>query len=315
MKIPNPTIWLMFLVALSLPFQGTAETASCASDWTANHSQFESAIEYDDIQSKANPTVHILINGKPAKMMLDTGASVSILWRTSLLDEPPGPDVHRLDAHVASVDAQVAKATLEDDRGNVLRHEFHVVRDSVLAADGYSGILSPQAVAQNNAVVIDLEKNCFFTSPSFDIRLGGGLDVHRGATIPNLYGVMGIHAELDGSKIPLIVDTGASVTNVLSSLIDSKPKGPKSGRTMDMFGAELSQDEYMRLIDLSINGKIFRSQPVVASPTINERGIVTSGYIGMDILKDRVIYHDGSRNEFILLTREGAAERYDTRVE
>ncbi|CAM4201112.1 hypothetical protein [Bordetella muralis] len=315
MKIPNPTIWLMFLVALSSPFQGAAEIASCASDWTASPAQFESVIEYDDIHSKANPTVHVLVNGKIAKMMLDTRASVSILWETALLDETPGPDVHRLDAHVASVDAQAAKATLEDDRGNALRHEFHVVRGSVLAADGYSGILSPQALAQNNAVVIDLEKNCFFTSPSFDIRSGSGLDVRRGATIPNPYGVMGIHVELDGSKIPLIVDTGASVTNVLSSLIDSKPKGPKSGRTMDMFGAELQQDEYMRLIDLSINGKIFRSQPVVPNPTINERGILTYGYIGMDILKDRVIYHDGARSEFILMTRDGAADRYETRVE
>ena len=298
----------MIVAACCIPFQGNASTERCASDWTTNPVQFESVIQYDDMQSKANPTVHVLVNGKSAKMMLDTGANVNVLWNASLLDESLGPDSHRLDAHVASADSKTLTVALADDRGSALRQEFYVVPDSVLAADGYSGIVSPQAVAHGSAVVIDFEKNCFFTSSPFDIRSDKDLDVHRGATIPNPYGVMGIPVELDGKKIPLVVDTGASVTTILASLVDAKPQGQKSARAIDLLGAEIVQGENMRFVDLGINGKVFGSHPVVPQLAIHDKGIVAFGFIGMDILKNHVIYHDGTNKVFILLTRERAAK-------
>ena len=190
----------MILVAVCIPFPGYASTGTCASDWTSNPVHFESVIQYADMQSKTNPTIHVLINGKAAKMMLDTGANINVLWNASLLDESLSPDSHRFDAHVASADSKTLTVALADGRGNALRQEFQVVPNSVLAADGYSGIVSPQAVAHGNAVVIDFEKNCFFTSSPFDISSDEDLDVHWGATIPNSYGVMGIPVELDGKK-------------------------------------------------------------------------------------------------------------------
>lgn len=308
MKIFKATAGLMTVAAFSIPFHGNANAGGCAFGWTADPVQFDTVIQYVDMPEKINPTLHVLINGKAAKMLLDTGANINVLWETSLLDEAPGSDVHRFDAHVVSAESRTVTVDLADDHGNVLRQEFQLVSNTVLAADGYSGIVSPQAVANDNVAVIDFEKNCFFISPRFDIRSDNGLDVRRGSTISNQYGVMAVPVELDGRKIPLIVDSGASVTTILASLVDSKPKGRKSTRSMDMFGAEVPHGEHMRLVDLIINGKTFKSQSVIPSPTMNHNGIVAFGYIGMDILRDHVIYHDESRKEFVLLTRQGAAK-------
>jgi hypothetical protein len=261
------------------------------------------------MHTKTNPTVHVLINGKAVKMMLDSGSNSHSLWDESLLDETPSSNIERQHAIVGSGDARRVKATLADYHGYSGRQEFYLLADSALAEDGYSGILSPQAVAGHNAVVIDFEKNCFFTAPPFDIGSDNGLHVGRGTTIQNPYYVMAISVELDGRKIPVVVDSGAPRTFIQASLVASNPKGLESPRTMDIFKAELPKSEYMRLVDLKINGQIFKSLPVIPRQTKDQNVVVNLGYIGMDILKERVIYYDATKQEFILLTRQEAAKQ------
>jgi hypothetical protein len=296
------------MAGLTSTLPANASTGSCSTGLTTHAAQFESAIQYDDEQSKANPTVHVMVNGKIAKMMLDTGANKNLLWDPSLLDETPGPPSQSVDSHVASADARTVEAALGDGSGHAQRREFYLLTDSVLAADGYSGILSPQAVAGQNAVVIDFEKNCFFTSTPFDIGSVKEAQIRRGKTIRNPYHVMAIHVELDGRNIPLLVDSGATRTTILASLIASKPRGPESPRLKDLFGAELPKAEPMRLVDLKVNGQTFTAHPVIPAPTTSNKGIANSGYIGMDILKNRIIYYDGVRQEFDLLTRHPVAQ-------
>lgn len=287
--------------------QAATEQESCATDWTTHPVKFEGTIDYGDMQTKADPTVRVMINGKVAKMILDTGANFSVVWDTSLIDFT-GEQAQRVHGHVASAEGYRAEAILDDGRGNVSSQLFYIVRDSVLVENGYSGLLSPQAVAGDDAVVIDFERNCFFISPAFDIRSDAGLAVHRGSALANPYRVMAIPVTLAGGKIPLIVDTGASVTSILASLVASRPKGKKSFNTMDVFGAVTPNGERMRLVDLSINGQTFKSHPVVPRSTISEHGIVAFGHIGMDILKDHIVYYDGSLHDFTIMTRNKAAK-------
>lgn len=318
MKTPITITAFVGLVALPTYLQASTGTGNCATGWTREPVQFESSIQYDDMQSKANPTVHVLINGKTAKMMLDTGAQTSVLWDESLINELPSADSQKLYAHVASAEAKRVGATLEDGHGNSLYHQFHLLTYSILADEGYAGILSPQAVAANDAVTIDLEKNCFFTGSPFNIRSRSGFDVYEGVTIPNPYGIMAIPVELDAHKIPLLIDTGASNTSISASFVAAKLKGRTSPRAVDMFGAEIPQDTQMRLVDLKINGQMFRSVSIIPRSTVSEiegildgdkEGIVNYGFIGMDILKNRVIYHDGAQHKFILLTPQQATKR------
>lgn len=288
--------------------QASAETESCAAGWTTNPVRFESTIQYDDLLTKVDPTVHVFINGKDAKMILDTGSNAHAVWDASLIDITTADQSHKIHAHVASTEGQRAEATLADRRGNASSQQFYLIRNSALAKDGYSGLFSPQVLAADDAILIDFEKNCFFISSPFDIRSDDGLQVRRGAAIANPYRVMAIPVNLGGGKIPLVVDSGAPVTKILASLVASRPKGGKSSKTMDVFGAVIPNGESMRLVDLSINGQIFESHPVIPTPMIGEQGIVDFGLIGMDILKNRVIYYDGTRHEFTLITRKNAAK-------
>lgn len=303
MKVIKILIRSVAFVGLYVLFFSNANAENCALGWSNKAPKFESTIQYDDMQSKANPTVHVLINGRVAKMMLDTGAQTNGLWDASLLDETPSQESEKIDAHVLSVDARRVTAALEDSHGNVQRQDFLFVPDSILAATGYAGILSPQTIAGDNAVVMDFEKNCFFVSAPSDIRFDDDLDIRQGATIANPYDVIAIPVELDGKKIPVVVDTGASITSIFASLVAFKPKGKKSPRSIDVFGAEIPRGASMRLVDLKINGQLFKSHPVIPKSMIDDRGFVDYGYIGMDILKGRVVYLDKTKHQLILLTR------------
>ncbi|OZI23845.1 hypothetical protein CAL26_10545 [Bordetella genomosp. 9] len=259
------------------------------------------------MQKKDLPTVLVRVDGKAAKMLLDSGTNVNILLDSSLADKKPRTDSTRIDAGVGSAVAQGVQVTLGDDHGNTLSAKFYVLPNSPLAADGYAGILSPQAVAGHDAVVIDLDKNCFFTSTPFDIGANHRFKVYPGKAIDNPHNIMAIPVRLDDHEIPVLVDFGASDTSILASLVSSKPKGPASPSATDVFGLEFPREETMRLVDLEINGQAFRAYPVIPMPTLDDKGIVSFGRIGMDILKNTVIYHDSQSGELLLLSRQASA--------
>ena len=307
-KIKAITISFLTMAGFASPMPAYPATDSCAAGLTTDAAQFESAIQYDDEQSKSNPTVNVMVNGRIAKMMLDTGASKNLIWDMSLLDAAPRTPSERIDSHVASADGRHVEVALGDRRGHVQREAFYLVADSVLGAYGYSGILSPQTVAGQNAVVIDFERNCFFISTPFNVASIKGVQVRRGKNIRNPHDVMAIQVNVDGRDIPLIVDSGASRTTILASLVARKPKGAESPTRMDAFGAELPKAEAMRLADFNVNGLAFKAHPVIPTPSTNNRGLANAGCIGMDVLKDRIIYYHGARQEFDLLTRHPVAE-------
>ncbi|CAM3987001.1 hypothetical protein [Bordetella tumulicola] len=118
MKIIKATALLLLLGTLSTSVRAFSSTESCTAGWTSHPAFFESAMQYDDMQSKANPTVHVLVNGKAIKMMLDTGSQTSVLWDAFLFDEVPDHDSQRINARVASADAGKVSATLEDGHGD-----------------------------------------------------------------------------------------------------------------------------------------------------------------------------------------------------
>ena len=180
------SIVLMLLAMLSEPGHATVKPASCTNGWPVNSSVFETKIEYDDLQSKANPTVHVTINGKPAKMVLDTGASVNFIWDSSFFDSDVDGNSYEVHSHVASTQAKVVKGLVSDDHGRALHRDFFLVDRSILAAYGYAGLLSPQAIAGDDAVLIDFDQDCFFTSQTFDIQSDERFNVRTGGVIENV---------------------------------------------------------------------------------------------------------------------------------
>ncbi|ALM82030.1 hypothetical protein [Bordetella sp. N] len=291
----------LILAAVGLPLHANAAEQECVRDLTAVPVQFQSAIQYEDMQTKANPAVRVLINGKPARMVLDTGSNRHSLWDASLLDEKPGSAVEHQLAIAGMGEVRRVQATVADHHGHALRQDFDFMTDSALAKDGYAGILSPQLLAGKNVTILDFEANCFFTSPSFDSSNANGLDVHRGVAIQNAWYIVGISAELDQSIIPLLVDSGAARTTIQAALVAAKPMGGNSPKTMDIFKAELPDGGQMRLVDLKINGLTFESLPVIPRHTDGGKVMVNLGAVGMDVLKGRIVYYDGAQHQFHLM--------------
>jgi hypothetical protein len=295
---------LLSIAMLGIPLQANAHAPRCAAGLTTNPVRFESALKYDDMQGKANPAVHVRINGKPVKMLLATGSNSHVIWDESLLDEKPGPGFRKLDAASESGGAGTVKLTVADDHGNVLQQDFYLMADSALAEDGFSGALSPQVIAGLDAVVVDFEKNCFFTTAPFDFKADKGLQVLPGKTIQNADDVMAISVGLDGRAIPVGVSTGSSNTMIQDSLVASKPPGSESPRMMDIYKKQIQKTDHMRLVDLKINGEVFKSLPVVPMQQTPQGGVPIVGQIGMDVLKERVIYYNAARQEFFLASRK-----------
>ncbi|MVW79445.1 hypothetical protein [Bordetella sp. 02P26C-1] len=305
------TDFIVSAIAVFVSF-GAVATAygACGTEWGQQSPLFRTAIEYDDPLSKANPTVHVFIDGKAVKMMLDTGASANLLWDASVLKEAPEAAVNRVDSHVASADARRVRATLADHHGNAMSQEFYLVSDAVLAQEGYAGILSPQQVSGDNALLVDLHSDCLIVGGAFDTRADARFSVYPGRSLANPYGVMAIPIGLGSGRIPVVVDSGASVSSLLATLVQTKPRGAPAPRRMDVFGAIMPAPR-MRLVDLNINGKVFKSHPVIPRPAVDDRGITDFGFIGMDILKNLVIYYDKARGEFNLLVPRNSSARID----
>ncbi|MVW71331.1 aspartyl protease family protein [Bordetella sp. 15P40C-2] len=311
MPCRNFVVWMVAACA-SLGLV-TEAYSGCGSEWVQGSPLFSAPIEYDDPHRKSNPTVRVFVDGSAVKMMLDTGASSSLLWDASIVKDVPEPDSNRVDSHVGSSEAKRVGATLADHSGHALSQEFFLVSDSVLSQYGYSGILSPQQLAGDNRLVVDLLNDCLIVARSFDVHSDTRFALFPGRTLANSYGVMAIPLEIAGGRIPVIVDTGASVSSLLASLVKNRPQGAEAPRAMDVFGS-IMPTQRMRLVNLKINGKEFRSHPVIPRPTVDDRGITDFGYIGMDILKNLVIYHDGARGDFSLLVprndhKRGASSR------
>jgi hypothetical protein len=300
---------IVLAIAAFFSFGAVATAYSaCGTEWSQQLPLFQTAIEYDDSLTKFNPTVHVFVDGKAVKMMLDTGASANLLWDASILKEAPETASNRVDSHVASADARRVRATLADHQGNSLNQEFFLVSESVLSQYGYSGLLSPQQVAGDNSLVVDLHSDCLVVGRSIDIHAHAGFTVYPGRSLANPYGIMAIPVELGRARIRVIVDSGASVSSLLASLVESKPRGAQAPRAMDVFGA-IMPTQRMRLVDLNINGKVFRSHSVIPRPAVDDRGITDFGYIGMDILRNLVIYHDKTRGEFSLLVPKNSSDQ------
>lgn len=77
--------------------------------------------------------------------------------------------------------------------------------------------------------------------------------------------------------------------------------------SIDLLGNAIASDERARLVDLTINGETVMRHPVAPALVLRDKGIVSLGAIGMDILKDRILFHDDDRHRFVFL--EGVAAR------
>ena len=301
---------LTALICAALP--GTfAYAQSCSAPWPGVHPVFTSRIEYGDRGRKSDPYIAVRINGKLAKMLLDTGSNAHVIWDARLLGEGGDNATHEtqtLDAIASSTQAKGALLTLDDATGNEHLQRFYVIAETPLMADGFSGIISPQSLAQEKVSVLNFKDDCFFVSDRFDPEAGGRYRTEAVGAIPNSDRVMGIPLDVPGGRVPVVVDSGAYRTTLLGSLMHSAPVGRDRTTNVDLLGNVIVGKRRTRLVDITINGRHAPRHPVVPASAISEKGIVSLGAVGMDLLAGNVIFHDGDRNRFAFVETAGRVE-------
>ena len=254
--------------------------------------------------NKEYPYIYLNVNGKNAKMLFDTGASINVFWDNEIIGDSHESLDKKIITHVHKYEARYTNIVVKDPYGNESNQVFYLTQPSILAEDGYSGIVSPQAISSNNDFVIDFIDNCFFISKSASFDSLTEYNYYIGPAISNDYDVLGAYIKLDGKNVPLVVDSGAPITSISASLISTKPIFNQSMYHKDAFGAVIPEEDHMRSLTFKLHGMLIEDQAVqgrlVDGP--EQAGIESYGYIGMDVLKNKIIIYDKKNNLLTFLT-------------
>ncbi|MCI3207423.1 MULTISPECIES: retroviral-like aspartic protease family protein [Pandoraea] len=270
---------------------------------------FESSIRYGSPEHKANPFIIVQIDGQRFKMLLDTGSNRHVMWDARLTKgkTAAGGGAEVLIAIASSTQARSRLLEIEDAGGRRIKQSFYVIDETPLMADGFSGILSPQYLADDKVSILNFKDDCFFVSDRFEPVANGKFRIADGKALPNRHRVMAIPLGVHNARIPVIVDSGAQTTSLPRALIKGGRPGRRSPPTTDLLGVEVVSDPLTKQVDLSLNGEILPRHPVASRAVPVEGGVASLGAIGMDILRNKIVFHDDDRCRFALLEPINAA--------
>ncbi|AKC69111.1 hypothetical protein MB84_05985 [Pandoraea oxalativorans] len=182
-----------------------ARVHQCSAAWPEVAPVFAATVQYGDPEQKTDPYIDVLVNDRSAKMLLDTGSNAHVLWDTRLLDSaslPTGESLQTLDAIASATKASNVMLSLTDGANRQHLQRFYVIDETPLMALGYSGIVSPQFLAQEKVSLIDFKDDCFFVSERFDPGGAGRYRLDVLGEIPNPHRVMAIPLGVRGDGFP-----------------------------------------------------------------------------------------------------------------
>lgn len=301
--IKRHAVSTLLTLLCAMPSLVHASPERCAEPWPSAKTWFESSIRYGDPLRKADPFITVKIDGELVRMLLDTGANRHVLWDVRLL--PMVTDARAehavLNAIASAASARRVTLDVEDVAGRQTAQEFYAIGETPLMAEGFSGIVSPQYLANDKVSVLNFKDDCFFVSDRFDPTSAGRFDIADGTSLPNRHRVMAIAVGFKGTRIPVVVDSGAYASTLSTSLLHRAKSGATRRRTVDLLGQTIEGEARMRFVDLTINGRRIDRHPVAPQTQPHEGGIASLGAIGMDVLRDRIVFHDNERNRFAML--------------
>ncbi len=303
--------FLSLLIAMPLLAHGRSER--CSAPWPFVQPVFESSIRYGDPLRKADPFITVRIGGRPASMLLDTGSNRHVVWDARLLPVVAEIPAQResLSAIASSAPAKRLTLDVEDEGGHNVAQDFYAIDETPLMAEGFSGIVSPQYLANDKVAVLNFKDDCFFISDRFEPTGDGRFRITDGTSLLNVHRVMAIAVAFKGARIPVVVDSGAYATTLLTSLIQDAEPGALRRKTVDLLGQPIEGEAHMRRVDLTIHGERIVRHPVAPQAQAHDAGIASLGAIGMDVLRNRIVFHDNERNRFAMIEPLDALRQTD----
>lgn len=301
----------LLALMLAMPLLAHATAERCSAPWPSIEPVFEAPIRYGDPVHKTDPFITVHVNGRLVRMLLDTGSNRHVIWDARLLSgevDTRADDVV-LNAIASSTPARHRRLAMSDPEGRHVAQAFYVIDETPLMAAGFSGIVSPQYLADDKVSVLNFKDDCFFVSERFDPAADERFRIVDGTALPNVHGVMAVAVGFNGARIPVVVDSGAGASTLPAALLQGAALGPPSRRTVDLLGQSIRGETHMRLVDLTINGQRIARHPVTPQASARDGGIASLGAVGMDVLRDRIVFHDNERHRFAWLERTDVPSR------
>lgn len=275
--------------------------ATCNLNLTADNIIFQADIHYLDSQLRTDPYIFVSIHGQAEKFILDTGSNNHITWKRFWANLNSKKE--QFYATHSAGKGEITQIPIADAEGRTSAQKMLLIKDSALAKDGISGILSPQVLAGKFPFLIDFEQGCFTVGKHIDVASFKEYQVFHGQLKANPYQVMIVPFHLGGKEITVDIDSGSKDTALLSHLIDDFPldhqRSPK--RSVDLLGVP-GKNLPFRKVNFVLNGLPFNSVSVKSlDKSVDAGEFKTMGRVGMDVLKNFIIAADFSQNTFLLL--------------
>ena len=229
--------------------------------------------------------VTCLINGQPMRMMLDTGATHTVLHDESAdgLKNAQWMDTSRLEMKGNST--QRPRVLLASLQAGELAEPQHPIL--VLNLAGVRGMMAERI---DGILGMDILGRLPFTFAPATGRFHWGAP--SGALLSPLYGTrddagrMIVQAQVNGSPVELLLDTGSSLTRVYADEWKPGKAGRKQAKVSDVDGAAQKQVVLGKAADMELTpGVVIRN----VSPAFCRRD--DRSMLGMDVLKDVVLVH------------------------
>jgi hypothetical protein len=250
-----------------------------------------------------NPVVDGTVNGRRVQLMLDTGASLSVIagWlaRALRLDVRPVASLLR-DSVGATVKTQLARDVnvVITGWGRVAEHDMLVAELPPFFEQANVGvILSPQQLAPaGDAVVLDLRHGRLTAAPSIDAILSFERDTGRllsspwvrgcaaaGSLLPNVKFV--VPATLDGHIALLELDTGAETSRARSASKAGEALGARAQSAGIAAGVGGSTSTQVARNTTITVGDVVAKTDVKLVTGDDELACPSDGLLGMDVLQ------------------------------
>lgn len=234
-----------------------------------------------------------LVGGVPMLMMLDTGASHTVLHRESAAKLP---NARKVDTSKMQINGNAAErpelliADLETGGGDfrnclMLSLDLQAVRS--IMEEKIDGILGMDI----------LSRLAFTLAPGSAASAGS----HWGAPAPSpqrlvpiqgrkdAYGRLLTHAQCQGKKLEMLLDTGCTVSRVPLSACPAGTVGMRSEQIADIQGARVISSPCLAPADIELAPGVWRR---ALRPGIGNEG--DTPLLGMDALEGNVMVHKPS---------------------
>lgn len=291
------------VLLVCIAFPSTFTTAA-----TSNHSEFVAPktvpIYFKTLDGKTfpYPLVHVVVAGKPSTMILDTGStdvvlSRSITTRLGLaVSARAGSGADAAGKSVSVVELAAPDILIEGwgrlTRTRVLTTPLPKAFDML----GIAGVLSPQRLAgSGESVVVNLRSDQMsVVSDSKAATYFRRLPALKPMPIvfQNKSNALqyGATAQVNGAKVPLMFDTGASSTSIdIGSTLGQKLIQESASNAQVTYAASgkmktrLLRDAHLRV------GRITETLDIQLVPSADKKRGAFDGVLGMDFLRQCVL--------------------------